>query len=108
MAFDPFRSSRLAYRAVEESDEDNAFLHSLQLDIESLSFNTMRVLVPRNKAQSKKLGVYLRDSCRLGVLICLPPGTEASTTSETVSIGFIALKQTEPKLANSESSAPDS
>lgn len=108
MNFDPFRSSRLTYRAVEESDEDNAFLHSLQLDIESLSLNTMQVLVPRNKVQSKRLGVYLRDSCRLGVLICLPPGTEANTTNEAVPIGFIALKQSELKLANSESPASDS
>jgi len=103
MAFDPFRSSRLVYRAMEDSDRDNAFIHSLQLDSENLSLNTMQALVPQNKAQSKKLGGYLRDNCLLGVLICLSQVLDTSTTGEEVPIGFIVLRPIEAKLAHSES-----
>ncbi|KAH7014510.1 acyl-CoA N-acyltransferase [Microdochium trichocladiopsis] len=105
MAFDPFHSARLTYRAMEDADDDNTFLHSVQLDIEALSVNTRNLLAPQNKVQSKKLGEFLRDGCLLGVIICLNPGTDLNTTAEAVPIGFICLKLSEGKSSHSRASS---
>ncbi|KXJ88407.1 acyl-CoA N-acyltransferase [Microdochium bolleyi] len=106
MAFDPFRSARLHYRAVE--DDDDAFLHQIQLDTESLSLNTIHLLTPQGKAQTKKLAELLKNNALLGVIIYLnqqPAAVSgddekstsgAATGAEPTRIGFIALSKSHP------------
>lgn len=109
MAFDPFHSERLLYRAVEDTDE--AFLHSIQLDTESLSTNTIHLLTPQGKSQIKKLVELLRNDALLGVKICLqqPPKdaidtiTSSATTEEPTPIGFIILSKSHPNGSHSKS-----
>ncbi|KAH7031465.1 acyl-CoA N-acyltransferase [Microdochium trichocladiopsis] len=98
MAFDPFRSKNLIYRAVEDNPEDEAFLHSIQLDTVSLSGNTIHLLVPQGKAHTKKLSDILRNNALIAVMICLPPATDSGNESGATAtpIGIIALSKSHP------------
>jgi hypothetical protein len=94
MAFDPFHSARLIYRAIEDDADDDAFLHLIQLDAESLSLGTTHILTPQGKKNTKKLAGVLRDNTLLAVMICLTPS--ASSSESATPIGFIALSKSHP------------
>jgi RimJ/RimL family protein N-acetyltransferase len=67
-----FKSARLTYRAMEENDEDDAFIHSLRLESQSRAMNETSIFKPVNKASSAQAAAHYRDDFLLAVLICLP------------------------------------
>jgi RimJ/RimL family protein N-acetyltransferase len=69
---DVFKSARLTYRAIEENDEDNAFIHSLRLESGSRATNEALMFKPVSKASSARAATDIRDGSYLAVLICLP------------------------------------
>lgn len=104
MAFDPFHSRRLVYRAIEDSPEDEAFLHSIRLDIESLSADNIHLLIPQGKAQTKKLSEILRNNALLGAMICkASPASDETASSDgvPVPIGFVAIGKPHPNGVHS-------
>jgi hypothetical protein len=48
------RSPRLIYWAIEDTPEDEAFIHSIQSDIVAFANSDTGLLVPMTKAKSKK------------------------------------------------------
>ena len=93
---DAFHSERLTYRAIEDNDEDIAFIHSLRLDSQSRANGDSSLFKPVNKANSANSLTRYRDEDFLGVIICLP-GQHAESEEKTTepimkSIGRISLK----------------
>jgi len=97
-----FRSQRLVYRAVEENDDDKAFLHSLVTDSENFANFDPQLLKPFSKKDSEKYFANFPEKL-LAVLICLPI-TPSKTLEEEPSsegtkvlrpIGFIGLQKIE-------------
>lgn len=95
-----FRSERLIYRAIEDSDSDIDFLHA---GIDNEPVNTaladMAMVQPRGKRQTHELLENLRKAT-LAVMICLAgeggEGSATATTSSTPNtpsepIGFIVV-----------------
>lgn len=74
---DVFKSARLVYRAIEDDDEDTAFIHSLRLEAGSRATNECAMFKPVSKASSAKAAAIIRRETCLGVLICLPAGDGA-------------------------------
>ncbi|CAJ2508991.1 Uu.00g140170.m01.CDS01 [Anthostomella pinea] len=91
--FDPFHSQRLVYRAVRETAEDEAFVHSIQLDVEAESGSNYRLLRPESLKDTKSYMKYV-SNCLLGVIVCLPPVFEAGVAGEPV--GIVYLKANPP------------
>lgn len=100
----PFRSRRLAYRAVEDTPEDDDFIHSIQSDPLSYATSNSTLLKPQTKRDTlngyKK---HLMEDALLAVIILLPtqnvhdqPGTAGPPQEIWTSIGIIALKKDEP------------
>ncbi|KAI0188544.1 putative GNAT family acetyltransferase [Astrocystis sublimbata] len=69
--FDPFHSKRLVYRAVEDSQEDGAFVHAIQRDAEAQSGSSYGLLRPESIKNSNDFKEHI-TKCLLGVIICLP------------------------------------
>ncbi|KAF2090055.1 acyl-CoA N-acyltransferase [Saccharata proteae CBS 121410] len=88
MESDPFKSDRLVYRAVEESDDD--FIYSLQRDTFARANSGIAVLKPAGKKRSKDTIGYLTEKTLLAVIICIPNST---TDSEEPDIGIQIEKQ---------------
>lgn len=82
-----FHSTRLIYRAIE--DEDEAFLHSIQSDVEALANSSSSLPVPETRASSKKWMDYLRERTLIAVIICLP--TPEGDNKSPTPIGVITL-----------------
>jgi RimJ/RimL family protein N-acetyltransferase len=82
-----FKSSRLTYRAIEETEVDRSFIHTLRLDASALANTNPRLLRPARKPDSDAFTKVLANDVLLGVMICLP----ASTAPLTEPIGYIAL-----------------
>ncbi|OAK96356.1 acyl-CoA N-acyltransferase [Phaeosphaeriaceae sp. SRC1lsM3a] len=71
-----FRSKSLIYRAVEDNEEDKAFLHSLWLDPQSLHLNNyMPLFRPFNRHASDSSHRASTTNRLISVLICLPVDT---------------------------------
>lgn len=85
---DPFRSSRLLYRAVEPS-EDEAFFLKLQQD--PIAWANSNAAIPRPQGKKGALE-YIKhlEEALLGVVICLQPRTE---TDKPEPIGAIFLNK---------------
>jgi RimJ/RimL family protein N-acetyltransferase len=66
-----FRSARLIYRAVEDTPEDEAFMHSIQSDIVAQANSDSGLLKPMTKKESAKHKSYVADKTLIGVIICL-------------------------------------
>ena len=89
----PFRSSRLIYRAIE-SPEDDAFFHSISQDPQAFANSNPALLKPVSKKASEESRKDYAEKSLLGVLICLPTpstSTEDSSSSEAIPIGSISL-----------------
>ncbi|RAO70559.1 uncharacterized protein BHQ10_006571 [Talaromyces amestolkiae] len=67
-----FKSARLTYRAIENNDKDNAFIHSLRLESGSRATNEPTLFKPVNKASTVLAAAEIRDESYMAVLICLP------------------------------------
>lgn len=52
--FDPFRSERLVYRAVNDGPEDEAFVHAIQRDAEAQSGSSYGLLRPESIKNSNE------------------------------------------------------
>jgi len=76
---DVFKSARLIYRAVEENDGDNSFIHSLRLESGSRATNEPLMFKPVSKASSAKAAAGIRNESYLAVLICLSEDDGAVT-----------------------------
>lgn len=74
-----FTSKRLIYRAVEETPEDLAFLHSITLDSEGFANSNTGRLVPQNKEYTKKWKTHL-ESCLIAAVVCLPSDSSLTPT----------------------------
>ncbi|KAI0516975.1 putative GNAT family acetyltransferase [Xylaria bambusicola] len=94
--FDPFRSNRLVYRAVNDSPGDEAFVHAIQRDAEAQSGSSYGLLRPESMQASKEFKEHLGKSL-LGVIICLPPTSETEVAGEPV--GILCLKANPPSWA---------
>lgn len=95
-----FRSKSLIYRAVEDNEEDKAFLHSLWLDPQSLHLNYfMPLLKPMSRHACDSSNKASERHRLLSVLICLPVESDASksqadstcTTEKSIPIGMMNL-----------------
>ncbi|KAK5053916.1 hypothetical protein LTR84_001878 [Exophiala bonariae] len=72
-----FRSKSLVYRAIEDNEEDKAFLHSLWLDPQSLYQNRYKQLFQPVSRDAFNLQHKAKATGRLiDVLICLPVKSE--------------------------------
>ncbi|KAE8382555.1 acyl-CoA N-acyltransferase [Aspergillus bertholletiae] len=110
--FNPFQSKRLAYRAIEDTPEDDDFIHFIQSDPLSYATSNSTLLKPQTKRDTlngyKK---HLVEDTLLAVIILLPasnahdqsgmqPEHNTSTTGTSqqtwTSIGIIALKRSDP------------
>ncbi|RYP39793.1 hypothetical protein DL766_000235 [Monosporascus sp. MC13-8B] len=70
--FNPFRSERLVYRAVEDTPEDEAFMCSIQRDVEVQCGTSYGLLRPESKTSSNKFKEHIAEKCILGA-IANPP-----------------------------------
>ncbi|KAH7338489.1 GNAT family acetyltransferase [Pyrenochaeta sp. MPI-SDFR-AT-0127] len=95
-----FRSKSLVYRAIENNEEDKAFMHSLWLDPQSLYQNRYNQLFQPISRNACDLFRKATDNNRLiDVLICLPADKEEIGNQEEpncgakkeVPIGFVNL-----------------
>ncbi|KAF9884860.1 hypothetical protein FE257_001203 [Aspergillus nanangensis] len=80
-----FKSERLLYRAIENSDEDIAFLGKMLHDLLIQIMSTTRIQRPMTKKSVTDMVKFFQDAV-LGVMICLPPDEslpkeETTTTS---------------------------
>jgi len=66
-----FKSARLTYRAMEENEEDDAFIHSLRLESRSRANNEFSMFKPVSRASSARAAAEHRNEFFLAVLICL-------------------------------------
>ncbi|KAF4629149.1 hypothetical protein G7Y89_g8994 [Cudoniella acicularis] len=89
-----FRSARLVYRAVEDTPEDEAFIHAVQSDIVAMANSDSGLLKPLSKKESQAHKDYVANKTLLGVIICLKP-TEW-TTETPKPIGTIYLTASKP------------
>ncbi|KAI1399304.1 putative GNAT family acetyltransferase [Hypoxylon fuscum] len=96
--FDPFRSKLLVYRAVNESPEDEAFVHSIQRDAEAQSGSSYGLLRPESMKASNEFKEHIAEKCLLGAIICLPPINDGEVAGEPV--GIICLKSNPPRHAH--------
>ncbi|TVY42538.1 putative N-acetyltransferase [Lachnellula occidentalis] len=84
---DAFHSARLTYRAIEDNEQDTAFIHSLRLDSTSRANTETRIFKPVDEASSAKSAARNRDECLIGVLIC----TSANEMPGGLTVGLINL-----------------
>jgi RimJ/RimL family protein N-acetyltransferase len=94
-----FRSPRLIYRAIEDTPEDEAFIHSIQSDIVAFANSDTGLLVPMTKAESKKYKNKLVEKALLSAIICLAPPLSPAATTPPVPIGCTSLKGIDPSQA---------
>ncbi|RWA11538.1 hypothetical protein EKO27_g3583 [Xylaria grammica] len=94
--FNPFRSERLVYRAVNDTPEDEAFVHAIQRDAEAQSGASYGLLRPESTKNSEDFKEHI-TKCLLGVAICLPPTDEKEIGGEPV--GILCLKANPPSWA---------
>ncbi|KAK7707993.1 hypothetical protein SLS64_006815 [Diaporthe eres] len=82
-----FKSERLIYRAIEDSDEDLDFIHSISLDAEGFANGMDLALVPQNREATKRWRQRL-ETAIIAVIVCLPspsdpePATGAGAKDE--------------------------
>ena len=80
---DPFQSERLLYRAVEDTPEDEDFLHSVQSDAWAYANSSFTILKPETKKETiEGYKKYLAETALLGVIVCLP-APAAATEEQT-------------------------
>lgn len=72
-----FRSKSLVYRAIEDNEEDKAFMHSLWLDPQSLYQNKyMELCQPISRSACDLYNTTKQPNRLINVLICLPVDNE--------------------------------
>jgi RimJ/RimL family protein N-acetyltransferase len=66
-----FRSSRLIYRAVEDTPEDKALMYAIQSDVLALASSDSDLLKPMTTKEANSHHAYVANRTLLGVIICL-------------------------------------
>lgn len=110
----PFRSKRLVYRPVEDSHEDEHFIHSMQSDMNTFANAETRILKPPTWEESLQHKDYVASHTLLGVVICLAPevdpasdqdaATNTGNDSRPTPIGCIVLTALKPDHAHHRNS----
>ncbi|KAK7955154.1 hypothetical protein PG988_015848 [Apiospora saccharicola] len=77
---DAFHSTRLIYRAPEDTPEDEAFFHAVQGNMLAQSGLSYRLTTPENKETSQKYRKELLEAL-LGVVVCLKPSPDVDDTT---------------------------
>ncbi|KAI1075949.1 putative GNAT family acetyltransferase [Whalleya microplaca] len=95
--FNAFTSERLVYRAVDDTLEDEAFVHSIQRDAEAQSGASYGLLRPESKKDSNVFKQHIAEKCLLGAIVYLPPTPGDEMIGEPV--GIICLKANPPYQA---------
>lgn len=90
---DPFQSTRLLYRAVEDTPEDETFLYDTQRDAEAQSGSSLGLLVPESKKSTNKWREFLQEKTLVSAIVCLKPTDPADAPTP---VGVIALKAARP------------
>ncbi|KAI1409212.1 putative GNAT family acetyltransferase [Hypoxylon sp. FL1857] len=100
--FDPFRSERLVYRAVNDTPEDEQFVHSIQKDAEAQSGASYGLLRPESMKASNEFKQHVAEKCLLGAIICLPSPTSENGDVDVAGepIGIVCLKSNPPHFAH--------
>ena len=83
----PFRSSRLMYRAVESPDDD-AFFQSIQTDTAGFENSNTRLIRPQSRKDAATYQKQVAEESLLGVVICLAP---ANPQDKSTPIGTLHL-----------------
>jgi ribosomal protein S18 acetylase RimI-like enzyme len=105
-----FQSSRLAYRAMEDNDEDKKFYHEeLDCPPEFLYLSDNRLLKPKSAKVSHEDYNMIANTGLLSVMICLLPGSGNSgkevdgnrdeESKKPIPIGFLNLSSKGKDLA---------
>ncbi|KAH7381982.1 acyl-CoA N-acyltransferase [Cadophora sp. MPI-SDFR-AT-0126] len=68
-----FRSERLIYRAIEDTPEDEDFMHTIQADPVAFSNSDNGLLAPMTRKESGAWKKSVQTNKLLGVIICLAP-----------------------------------
>jgi RimJ/RimL family protein N-acetyltransferase len=84
-----FRSARLIYRAVEDSQHDKDFMYNIQSDVVALASSDSDLLKPMTTKEANSHHAYVSNRTLLGVIICL------STPGQTP-IGSLYLTASKP------------
>ncbi|KAL1614467.1 hypothetical protein SLS54_009725 [Diplodia seriata] len=90
----PFCSERLLYRAIRDTPEDEAFVHSVQADPEAYALSNMSLLRPESTASSAEWKKYLTEKCLIAVIICI--ASASPEDKEPQPIGIISLTNPRP------------
>ncbi|KAI2635879.1 putative GNAT family acetyltransferase [Hypomontagnella submonticulosa] len=101
--FDPFRSARLVYRAVNDTPADEMFVHSIQRDAEAQSGSSYGLLRPESVNASNDIKRHIAEKCLLGAIVCLPPDGDSDDIAGEP-IGIVCLKPVAPQHAHHRSS----
>lgn len=100
----PFRSERLLFRAIKDTPEDNAFVHSVQADPVAYALSNASLLRPETTKASAQWKTHLSEKCLIAVIICIAPPT--SSPEETpLPIGIISLTSMRPGLEHHRNSS---
>lgn len=92
-----FRSNSLIYRAIEDTEEDKSFLHSLWLDPQSMYLNKYtESFQPMSRKTFDAYDKAKQTNRLISVMICLPVGTDTSGSQaefigKPTPIGFVNL-----------------
>jgi len=96
-----FRSSRLVYRAVEDSDADKKFIHEqIQTDPAAYALMSLSILKPQGKHDSSAMVDTMRKSV-LAVMICLKQPEDAAVSEPSTTTNRAEVK------SHNITSAPD-
>ncbi|KAH9209002.1 acyl-CoA N-acyltransferase [Leptodontidium sp. 2 PMI_412] len=97
-----FRSDRLIYRAIEDTPEDEDFMHLIQSDPVAFANSDNGILAPMTRKESGSWKKSVQTNKLIGVIICLaPPPSNPALPPDTKSspptpIGCIALTGLKP------------
>jgi RimJ/RimL family protein N-acetyltransferase len=92
----PFRTTRLLFRAVESPDDD-AFFQSIQTDVISYQNSNARLIRPQSRKDAATYQKYVAEEALIGVVMCLPPPPSEPEAKPTP-IGTIHLKPMSPAI----------
>jgi RimJ/RimL family protein N-acetyltransferase len=98
----PFRSARLVYCAVEDTPEHDDVFNTVQNDPAGYANSNARLLAPQSrKATREGYQDFVANKALLGVIVCLPPSSDAAETrTAPTPIGTVHLKGMPPHLAH--------
>ncbi|KAJ6000092.1 hypothetical protein N7481_000501 [Penicillium waksmanii] len=95
---EPYRSTRLLYRAPEDNPTDDAFFQALYADPSVGSMASTALIRPLSTKERKELRAKLEAIMFMSVMICIIPDEGSDKVPET--IGVISLKEQAPDFTH--------